>query len=103
MLPQLEKSLDAFLQKTNQWEKLKVATAAFRTTVNEAANDVVVGAADVAIVYDAVLHTYPDLEFIEISELEPSNSQISVGVIRSSQRGTDALHFARYLSARIAV
>lgn len=88
------------LQKTNQWEKLKVATAAFRTTVNEAANDVVVGAADAAIVYDAVLHTYPDLEFIEISELEPSNSQISVGVIRSSKRGTDALHFARYLSAR---
>lgn len=88
------------LTATGQWEALKSATTAFRTTVTEAANDVVVGAADAAIVYDAVLHTYPDLEFVEIAELEPTSSQISVGVIRSTDRGADALHFARYLSAK---
>lgn len=87
------------LQGTGQWDSLKTATTAFRTTVTEAANDVIVGAADAAIVYDAVLHTYPDLEFVEIEELEPTSSQIAVGVIRSTKQATAALHFARYLSA----
>ena len=88
------------LQESKQWEPLKAATVAFRTTVTEAANDVLVGAADAAIVYDAVLHTYPDLEFVELSELEPTSSQISVGVIHSTKRAASALHFARYLSAK---
>jgi len=87
------------LQQSDTWESLKSATTVFRTTVNEAANDVVVGGADAAIVYDAVLHTYPDLEFVEIDELIPTLSQISVGVIRSTKQPADALHFARFLSA----
>lgn len=88
------------LKETGQWDPLKAATVAFRTTVTEAANDVVVGAADAAIVYNAVLYTYPDLEYVELTELEPSSSQIAVGVIGSTKQATAALHFARYLSAR---
>ena len=42
------------LTETGLWEALRQATTAFRTTVNEVANDVLVGAADAGIVYDAV-------------------------------------------------
>ena len=87
------------LKEVGKWESLHQATTAYRTTVTEAANDVLVGAADAAIVYDAVLHTYPDLEFVELPELEPTSSQISIGIIQSTKRPSQALHFARFLSA----
>ncbi|MEM7479354.1 MAG: molybdate ABC transporter substrate-binding protein, partial [Planctomycetota bacterium] len=88
------------LTESGQWEKIDQATMAYRTTVNDVANDVLVGAADVGIVYDAVLHTYPDLEYVEIQELAPAASQVSIGVIQSSKQPAAALHFARYVSAQ---
>lgn len=90
----------SLLQESGQWTEIDKATTAYRTTVTEAANDVVVGAADAAIVYDAVLHTYPDLEYVDLPELTAGTSQISVGVISSTAKPATALHFARYLAAR---
>ncbi|MFK8114676.1 MAG: molybdate ABC transporter substrate-binding protein [Rubripirellula sp.] len=87
------------MQKAGLWDDLNKATVAERTTVTEAANDVLIGAADAAIVYDAVLHTYPDLEFIEIPELKPAASLVAVGVSSSTKSSAAALHFARYLAA----
>ncbi len=87
------------LQKQQLWESLDKATTAYRTTVNEVANDVLVGAADAGIVYDAVLHTYPDLEFIELPELKDVSSGVAIGVVSGSKQAQQALHFARYLSA----
>ena len=82
------------------WSQLDTATDVYKTTVNEVANDVKVGAADAGIVFDAVLATYPDLEAVELPELAPVASQIAVGVLDSSEQPTQALHFVRYLSAR---
>ena len=82
------------------WEPLSQATDAFRTTVNDVANDVLVGSADAGIVYDAMLHTYPNLEFVAVPELATAISQVSAGVISASKQPAAALHFARYLSAK---
>jgi ABC-type molybdate transport system substrate-binding protein len=90
----------SILKQAGLWKQLDEATTAYRTTVTEVANDVLVGAADAGIVYDAVLHTYPDLEYVEITELEQTISQVSVGVVKSTKRPREALHFARYISAR---
>ncbi len=87
------------LTEQNLWEKLDAATTAYRTTVNDVANDVKVGAADAGIVYDAVLHTYPDLEYVELPELTDVRADIAVGVLRSTTSSQRALHFARYLAA----
>ena len=95
-----ERSRERSCSEAGLWNDLDSATTAYRTTVTEAANDVLVNAADAAIVYDAVLHTYPDLEYVEIPELEPAVSQVSVGVIKTTKQPRAALHFARYLSAR---
>jgi molybdenum ABC transporter molybdate-binding protein len=81
------------------WDQLDKATAAYRTTVTDVANDVLVGAADAGIVYDAVLHPYPELQFVEVPELGEAVSQVSVGVISSTKQPAAALHFARFLSA----
>ncbi len=87
------------LSEMGKWDQLEAATTAFRTTVTEVANDISVGSADAGIVYDAVLHPYPDLTFVELDELEEANSQISVGVIASTKQPAAALHFARYVSS----
>ena len=87
-------------RKLERWDDLERVAKAQRATVNEVANDVAVGAADVGIVYNAVLHTYSDLEFVEIPELGPAASAIAIGVLESSRHPTEALHFARYVSAR---
>lgn len=88
------------LQKTGQWESLNAATVAYRSTVNDVANDLMVGAADAGIVYDAVLHTYPKLEAVKIPELDSAISPVAIGVIASSKQPAAALHFARYAAAR---
>lgn len=88
------------LQATSDWEKVAEATTAYRTTVNDVANDVVVGAADAGFVYDAVLASYPALEAVKLDELDSVASQISIGVIASTKQPQAALHFARYVSAR---
>ncbi len=93
------KITQATLQATSQWESLAKATTAYRTTVSDVANDVVVGAADAGIVYDAVLHTYPQLEAIHIAELESAVSPVAMGVIASSKQPAIALHFARYVAS----
>lgn len=87
------------LKKQGLWDSLDKATTAYRTTVTEVANDLLVDAADAGIVYDAVLHTYPDLEYIEIPELEDTSSDISLGIISGSRQPRRALHFARYVAA----
>ena len=88
------------LTKSGLWSKLDEATSAYRTTVTDVANDILVGAADAGIVYDAVLHTYPGLEYVELPELREANSKIAVGVIVTTKQPASALHFARYLAAR---
>jgi molybdate transport system substrate-binding protein len=89
----------AALVKTGQWDALAAKTAAFKTTVNEVANDVQVGAADAGIVYDAVLTAYPALQAVRLPELADVTAHIAVGVIVTSKQPTRALHFLRYLSA----
>lgn len=88
------------LQDTEQWQPLSDATDAFRMTVTDVANDLLVGSADAGIVYDAVLHDYPGLEYVEADELAPIVSEVNVGVLAGSRRPSAALHFARYLGAR---
>ena len=88
------------LSASGQWDKLHARTTVYKTTVNEVANDVKVGAVDAGIVFDAVLHDYDTLEAVAVPELEAVTAQIAVAVLRASRQPQRALHFARYLAAR---
>lgn len=90
----------AALQPLGLWDSLHTATDAYRTTVGDVANDVKVGAADVGLVFDAVLYPFPELEFIAVPQLESVVAQVSVAVTASTSQPSAALHFARYLAAR---
>ncbi|HBE66832.1 MAG TPA: hypothetical protein DDW52_01655, partial [Planctomycetaceae bacterium] len=88
------------LEREGEWETLEKVTTAFRGTVTEVAADVQVGSADAGIVYDVVLHPFDDLEFVPLKALSEATSQVSLGVLSSSQSPAAALHFARFVTAR---
>ncbi|HEY2414255.1 MAG TPA: molybdate ABC transporter substrate-binding protein [Pirellulaceae bacterium] len=88
------------LTRTGQWDKLQAKTTVYKTTVNEVANDVKVGAVDAGIVYDAVLHDYPSLDGIPIPELADVQAHVAIAVLRNSNQPKQANHLARYISAR---
>ncbi len=93
------KLTQAELTKSGQWDKLHARTTVYKTTVNEVANDVKVGAVDAGIVFDAVLKDYPTLESVAVPELAGVKANIAVALLNSSQQPRQALHLARYLAA----
>ena len=90
----------AALVRSGDWSALSARALVFKPTVNDVANDVKLAAVDAGIVWDATLRQYPELEAVRVPELATARSEVSVCVLRSSTRPTEALRFARYLSAR---
>ena len=88
------------LVRSGDWPALSARAVVFKPTVNDVANDVKLGAVDAGIVWDATLRQYPELEAVRVPELATARSEVSVCVLRSSTQPTEALRFARYLSAR---
>jgi molybdenum ABC transporter molybdate-binding protein len=88
------------LQKTGQWDRLKTKVTVFQPTVNEVANTIKVGAADVGVVWDATVRQYPALEAVAAPDLGARPGLVSVCLLRCSTQPTGALRFARYLAAR---
>lgn len=87
------------LLRTGQWNDLLQHTIAFVGSVTEAANSVKAGAADVAILYDAVLTTYPELEMVQLKEFQNLYAEIKIGLISSGKQQANARHFIQYLTS----
>ncbi len=98
------KQTEVALSKAGLWENLKQAVQSrgvFKPTVNDVANDVKIGTVDAGVVWDAVARQYPELEIVApLTEDTTFTMEIAVAVLRSSRQPTQALRFARYLSAR---
>lgn len=92
------------LEATGEWEALRQhveRSGVFKPTVPEVANDIVIGAVDAGIVWDATAAQYPALMAIPAPAFADSRQSISVGVLTFSEQPTDALRFARYLNSTI--
>lgn len=82
------------------WDQIEAKATVIRHTVNEVANDVKSGAADVGIVWDATADQYEDLSTVRVPEFQETPKEIVAAVLTASEQPTRALHFLRYLSAR---
>jgi molybdenum ABC transporter molybdate-binding protein len=87
------------LSQNGWWEKLSAVSLGDRTTVNDVANDIAIGAADAGFVYDVVVKSFPKLEAVSLPELKTAVSNVEVGVLKSTNDSRAALHFARYMTA----
>ena len=75
----------------------------FKPTVNDVANDVRLGAVDAGLVWDATVaaREYREaLRTIDLPELQGATESVQVALLAKSQQPTQALRFARYMSAR---
>lgn len=84
------------LSRHGHWDGF-TPTATF-PTVNELANAIKLGTVDIVILWDAVANQYPDVDFVSIPEFTDERKDISVAVIRTSNRREEALEFCRYLT-----
>lgn len=90
----------AALTRSGDWAALSARALVFKPTVNDVANDVKLGAVDAGIVWNVTVAQYSELEAVVVPELSSARSEVSVCVLQSSLQPTEALRFARYLSAR---
>ncbi len=81
------------------WQAVSNRTVVFKPNVNDAANDVKLGAVDAAIVWDSMQGQYPDLEFIRAPELEGVRAKVAVSVLQCSEQPAVAQKLARYIAA----
>ncbi|MCA9039126.1 MAG: molybdate ABC transporter substrate-binding protein [Planctomycetaceae bacterium] len=94
---------EKLFSESGHWEKIEQKIrqkGVMKATVPEVANDVKIGSADVGIVWDITALNYPDLELVELPELDAGTAQVKIGVLKSAHNPTAALRFARYVAAR---
>ncbi|MEQ8787684.1 MAG: molybdate ABC transporter substrate-binding protein [Pirellulaceae bacterium] len=91
---------------TNLWQQLEqhvTKNGVFKSTVNDVATDVKIGSVDAGIVWDSTV-AMPDyageLEAVHVPELDGDPNLVSITVLKTTKRPTEALRFARYLTAR---
>jgi molybdenum ABC transporter molybdate-binding protein len=93
------------LQPTGEWVELEKQSKRFQAkvslvgTVNEVAQAVKLGTVDAGIVWDATARQF-DLPIVEVPALTAVREQITLGVLQRTPVPKQALHFARYLTAR---
>ena len=94
------KFTEKILLRHNLLKDVSSRVLAMKPTVNELANDVKLGSADVAVVWDAVANQYSELDFIHVPEFDAETKTVAVGILSSAAVPSEALRFARYATAR---
>ncbi|MCH2175003.1 MAG: extracellular solute-binding protein [Lentisphaeria bacterium] len=91
------------LLKYDYWKKIEPRVkndGVFTGTVNELANNLKLNSIDVAIIWDAVAAQYSEIDFIHMPEFDNKPKNTTIGILNFTEKPTQALHFARYLTAK---
>jgi molybdenum ABC transporter molybdate-binding protein len=94
------------LGDSTRWDQLErhvTEGGVFKGTVNDVATDVKIGSVDAGIVWDSTVampEYSKDLVAVRVPELGGDPTLVSLCVLKSSPAPTEALKFARYLTAR---
>ncbi len=83
----------------DRWATFNSKVTVLKPTVMDVAGDVKLGSVDAAIVWDSAAAQFPTLDAISVPELANASEEASVAVLVSSAQPTEALRFARYLTA----
>ncbi|WP_417378467.1 molybdate ABC transporter substrate-binding protein [Gimesia sp.] len=88
------------LTEAGKWDAVSRSARVFKPTVSEIASDVLLGAVDAAIVWDATVNQHPDkADVVDVPEFSETIKNVTVSVLNSSDKPQQALMFARYLQA----
>lgn len=81
------------------WQALTSRAVAMKPTVSDAANDIVLGAADAGFVWDVTVLQTAGLEKVELPELAAVKGRVAGAVCVAGSNQTAALRFLRWLSS----
>ncbi|QLG44775.1 molybdate ABC transporter substrate-binding protein [Costertonia aggregata] len=81
------------------WDMLQNNITVQMFTVNEVANTVKLGTADVGVIWDATANQYDEIDIVPIPEFEKYASTITAGVLNFSDKKDEALKFMMYMAA----
>lgn len=88
------------LENAGHWKQLNDRITVFKPTVTEIATDVILGAVDAAVVWDATANQHPDkLEAVQEVLFDAAAKTVTIGVLKSTRHPSLALKFARFLQA----
>lgn len=88
------------LTEAGKWDAVSRSARVFKPTVSEISSDVLLGAVDAAIVWDATVNQHPEkASMVDVPEFSGTIKNVTVGVLNSSDKPQKALMFARYLQA----
>ncbi len=82
-----------------RWTALAASAVVMKPTVTEVAADLALGAIDAAILWDATVPQFKDLEAVEVPELSAHREAACATPLTCSAQGAEALRFARYPAA----
>jgi molybdate transport system substrate-binding protein len=88
------------LQKAGRWTEVEKHIVVTKPTVNEVANDIVVGSVDAGFIWDATARQNAEIEVVELPEFAGVHAHVAVGVLTTTDQPAAALRFARFLAAR---
>lgn len=90
----------SLLRADSTWNELESRVKVYKPTVNELANDLVIGSIDAAVIWDAVANQYPKIDAVPVERFQGAARNIAVGVLVVSSQPAAALSFARFLASR---
>jgi molybdenum ABC transporter molybdate-binding protein len=82
------------------WPRLASHAAVITATVNEVGTAMKTGSADAGFLWDSLLPQYPEVEIVELAELQNLRASVSVALLAASKQPSAAMRFARYLAAQ---
>ena len=88
------------LEREGTWEILEQRAKVLKPTVNDLANDLKIGAIDAAVIWDATAAQYEEIEAVRVPLFDVAARHVTVGIVTASEHPTEALRFARFLTAR---
>jgi molybdenum ABC transporter molybdate-binding protein len=88
------------LEEADEWDAFKARVTVFKATVSEVAADLQVGAADAAIIWDAMLKQLSDFEEAPLAELSGVTARVVAAITAKKRRhGPSSSALAEYLAA----
>lgn len=87
------------LSAEGRWEALANRCKAFKPTVSDVANDVLIGAVDAGIVWDSVVLNYPRLRAVDCVPLSEAAEPIEAAIAAHSTNDPAARAFLEFLAS----
>lgn len=83
----------------DRWEPLAKHAAVMKPTVTEISADLSLGAVDAAVIWNSTVPQFKGIEAVVVPELKARPENASATILTVSAHPTEALKFARYLTA----